>query len=149
MEIQEEDGSWPCDKLFLNLNHESSSDLTMKETKEKNIGRVGLDNLGNTCYLNSSLQALLHTPQLKAYFVDKAYLSDVNISNSFGYGGHLAYAFGKLANELWNTNKKSISPIQFRKEIGKITFLILFLTSYVFFFLYVFLVSFFKDEQES
>lgn len=64
-------------------------------------GKVGLDNLGNTCYLNSSLQALLHTPHLVEYFLRKTHLREVNQHSKFGFKGRLAFAFGKLASDLW------------------------------------------------
>lgn len=35
-----------------------------------NSGRVGLDNLANTYYLNSSLQGLTHTLHLTDYFLE-------------------------------------------------------------------------------
>lgn len=66
-----------------------------------NGGKVGIDNLGNTCYLNSSLQALLHTPPLVEYFLRKTHLQEINQHSKFGFKGRLAFAFGKLASDLW------------------------------------------------
>jgi ubiquitin C-terminal hydrolase len=39
---------------------------------------TGLDNIGNTCYMNAVLQALLHTPLFKEFFLSKSYLLQIN-----------------------------------------------------------------------
>jgi ubiquitin C-terminal hydrolase len=38
----------------------------------------GLENIGNTCYMNAILQALFHTPLFKEFFLSKAFLHQLN-----------------------------------------------------------------------
>ena len=83
-------------------------------------GRVGLHNLGNSCYMNSSLQCLSHIFPLTRYFLTQQYQAHINESSVFGTGGKLANGYYNLLVELWFNNQAAISPMVFKKLMGRL-----------------------------
>ncbi|KAI5465828.1 hypothetical protein BGZ63DRAFT_420363 [Mariannaea sp. PMI_226] len=99
-----------------------SGPLTRGRVQKKSgrsVGAVGLQNLGNTCYMNSALQCVRSVEELTKYFLTGTYLEEVNKSNPLGYNGKVAVAYGNLLKEIYMEGKGSVSPRDFKTTVGR------------------------------
>ena len=81
-------------------------------------GLCGSHNLGNTCFMNSSIACLSNCTELTCYFLSGDYKKDINRKNKLGMGGNLAEAWGELLNEYWVAHTRVGDPSEFKKIFG-------------------------------
>ncbi|XP_036821530.1 ubiquitin carboxyl-terminal hydrolase 32 isoform X2 [Oncorhynchus mykiss] len=114
IEVRNKDMSWPEEMSFI---ANSSKMDRHKVATEK--GATGLSNLGNTCFMNSSIQCVSNTTPLTDYFISGRHLYELNRTNPIGMRGHMAKCYGDLLMELWSGTQKNVAPLKLRWTIAK------------------------------
>ncbi len=98
---------------------ENIQDLLLEKKEDSILGLSGLNNLGNTCFLNTSLQCISNCHEFIDFLLLDLYYKQINIDNPIGSGGNLIKAFANLMKQMWYGNQHMLTPMEFKRCIEK------------------------------
>ena len=87
------------------INYNMSNNINNIKQQNYIFPKKGLNNIGSTCYMNTTLQCLLHVSELVHYFIDE-YPRDLNtlmkINSNVQTNGDISRAFYNLINGVYD-----------------------------------------------
>jgi ubiquitin carboxyl-terminal hydrolase 4/11/15 len=105
-----------CDRAGEDGDDEDSK---LTEQPDSRWGVCGLQNLGNTCFMNSGLQSLSAIKELSEYFLSDKYKPEINETNPLGTKGKLVKKYASLIKNLYYATSPSFSPWALKHAIGQ------------------------------
>lgn len=109
-----------CDKAY---DSDETKDVVPSATPID--GLAGLENLGNTCYMNCSIQCLSNIKEMTDYFLSQKYLPEINEKNPLGTKGKIAKKYAYLVKRLWLENKRDLAPYSLKIAVSKFQTMVL------------------------
>ena len=113
-ELSEKNKEYSLTRRIIDIN-----DLKKVLKKGANHGLCGGHNLGNTCFMNSSIACLSNCTELTTYFLTGKYKDDINTKNKEGLGGKLAKEWHSLLEEYWNSSTGTGNPGKVKSAVAK------------------------------